>query len=117
MAFWKKNSEDPWDIQPGQRTARCWPEEESEAGAAVETNEPVPEPEQSQACPWCGGPMERGYLYNSNGDVWWREGIATRFSNLAAGERLVTNRGFFGAYRYKNAWHCKDCHKVTFDFW
>ena len=118
MAFWKKKSDDPWDREPEKPAALVWQEAPAEPETAGR-EPPVPKdtPEQPRLCPWCGETLVKGYLYTAQGEIWWREGIATRFSNLAAGERMVSNRGFFGAYRYKDAWHCAQCRKMTFDFW
>lgn len=118
MAFWKKRSDDPWDREPGEWSAPpVWQDAPEPELTETKSAEREDAPEKPRLCPWCGELLTKGYLYTGDGEIWWREGIATRFSTLAAGERMVTSRGFFGGYRYKDAWHCARCHKMTFDFW
>ena len=66
MAFWNRNSEDPWDRDPNERPAVTFREAEPEETAPEEPKEAEPAPEP---CPWCGGEMETGYLLSGKGLV------------------------------------------------
>lgn len=117
MAFWKKKSEDPWDIDPNRQkkvTASSAPEEEPERVIPPwvhksEIPEPIP-------CPWCGKPMEWGNLYASRGGhgggsfLQWREGEHKGFlDSLRFTGRMVT-MGW-----YEEAWYCETCQKLVLD--
>lgn len=112
MAFWKKRSEDPWDMDPNRLkkpAAVSVPEEEPERTIPPwvhKAQQPDPIP-----CPWCGEPMLYGFLYgNSRGSMQWREGPwrggldAMRFTG-----RKIDLGGS------ETAWYCTTCRKLTLD--
>lgn len=108
MAFWKKKSEDPWDLAPSRPkkpAAAPAPAEEQERTIPpwvhhAEQPDPIP-------CPWCGEPMLVGFLYGSSrGGMQWREGPwrggldAMRFTG-----RKIDLGGS------ETAWYCTSCKK------
>lgn len=112
VAFWKKKSEDPWDLDPNRP--------KKPVAAPVPAGEPertIPpwvhkaEQPDSVPCPWCGEPMLSGFLYgNGRGSMQWREGPwrggldALRFTG-----RKIDLGGS------EEAWYCASCQKLTLD--
>lgn len=126
MPFWKK-SEDPWDMEPRKaspvveeqemvenplETLKSWREQRKAAKEAEKAKQPP------VTCPWCGRPMERGYLDAvQGGSIWW----VTRRPDLKASllgadpktSLRVDDEGTF--LTYKTAWHCAACEKMVLD--
>ena len=110
MAFWKKRSEDPWDLAPNRPkkpVAAPAPAEEPERTIPPWVHKP-PDP---IPCPWCGEPMLVGFLYGSSrGGMQWREGPwrggldAMRFTG-----RKIDLAGS------ETAWYCTSCKKMVMD--
>ncbi len=131
MPFWKK-SDDPWDRRPGSPPVpREEPEaaEESPLEALRDLGEKVksavdglrePKPEEPEApperCPWCQGPMERGYLYG-RGFVYWQRTRPKLLSltGLGADAWVLNTEGGFGGTSYHTMWYCPACEKMTLD--
>ena len=128
--FWKK-SEDPWDMDPAKRRSapgaaetsfrqeepekglldslRGWANEKLEAQRQEVTQTP-------EACPWCGGSMEQGFLDGGNGVFWIRGVPDTKTKWLGAGRENVLRVDDEGVlFTYKTAWHCPVCEKIVFD--
>ena len=94
MAFWRK-SEDPWDKRPEK----------------AEKTPPM-------TCPWCGEPMEMGYLDAAGGGaVWWTLGKPDTKSKLIGADPKcslrVDDEGVF--HTYKTCGYCRRCEKMAFD--
>ena len=110
MAFWKKKSEDPWDLKPEKKPAA--PASAPEPPAWAQRNQP-PEP---MACPWCGKEMLAGNLYSGGqrgyGPLEWREGDHKSWL-----ERIGTPKQeqYFQMGCYEEAWYCTACQKMVLD--
>lgn len=129
MAFWKKKSEDPWDMDPNQRkrTAALYEQESPDQGEGQldavrerwtqrqwEKREALTLP--PEACPWCGRNMEQGFIDGGRGVVWHRGVPDTKALWLGTGSAntlRVDTEGVFSTY--KITWHCPDCRKMVFD--
>ena len=126
MPFWKK-SEDPWDLPPEKRRAET-PREETEGQESLReamqswakelkecfASPPEEEPE-SQACPWCGRVMQRGYLVSGQWIYWQtRKPRALSLTGHTADAVLLNTEGGLSA-SYKTAWHCLDCRRIVLD--
>ena len=117
MAFWKKKSEDPWDLDPNRpkkSVAVPAPAEEPERTIPPWVHKPEkPEP---ISCPWCGEPMEWGNLYASTGGsgrgpfLQWREGEHKGFLDSLRFTGRMVNMGW-----YEEAWYCETCRKLVLD--
>ena len=117
MAFWKKKSEDPWDLDPNRpkkSAAVPTPAEEPERTIPPWVHKPeTPEP---ISCPWCGEPMEWGNLYASTGGsgrgpfLQWREGEHKGFLDSLRFTGRMVNMGW-----YEEAWYCEPCGKLVLD--
>ena len=116
MAFWKKKSEDPWDLDPNRtRKPDATPvSEEPERTVPpwvhkVEKPEPIP-------CPWCGKLMEWGNLYAARGSgsgvgfLQWREGEHKGFLDSLRFTGRMVNMGW-----YEESWYCESCRKLVLD--
>ena len=117
MAFWKKKSEDPWDLDPNRpkkSVAAPVPAEEPERTIPpwvhqAERPDPIP-------CPWCGEPMEWGNLYAARGGsgggafLQWREGEHKEFLDSLRFTGRMVNMGW-----YEEAWYCGTCRKLVLD--
>lgn len=129
MAFWKKQSEDPWDMDPNRKREPVnlfEPEQEDEGTGLLESvREQWAQRRQEkqkaltlepETCPWCGKQMEQGFLTGGRG-VFWVEGVpdakAKWFGTGFEGTMQVDSEGLF--YTYKTTWHCPDCRKMVFD--
>ena len=131
MAFWKK-SEDPWDWEPKRQPVsrdtgsepgdgasglldelrddfQDWNESRKAAKARRETPpEPIP-------CPWCGQPMEPGYLIGGRDAVRLVRQRPGTLRILDPGEALyIRGDGTFWC-DYKIAWTCGECRKLVLD--
>ena len=117
MAFWKKKSEDPWDLDPNRpkkSVAVPAPAEEPERTIPPWVHKPEkPEP---IPCPWCGEPMEWGNLYAARGSgsgvgfLQWREGEHKGFLDSLRFTGRMVNMGW-----YEEAWYCESCRKLVLD--
>jgi hypothetical protein len=117
MAFWKKKSEDPWDLDPNRpkkSVAVPAPAEEPERTIPPWVHKPEkPEP---ISCPWCGEPMEWGNLYAARGGtggsafLQWREGEHKGFLDSLRFTGRMVNMGW-----YEEAWYCEPCGKLVLD--
>ena len=68
--FFRKKSEDPWDIDPNKRKVTpAAPQEEVKAAEEL----PEETTEEAPACPWCGKEMIRGYLRSGKGGIFLRD--------------------------------------------
>lgn len=119
MPFWKK-SEDPWDMEPGRtgqkpenpiKEPKDWNEQRKSAGE-MDGQSPA------MTCPWCGRPMERGYLDAvKGGNIWWvKKRPDFKTSMIGADPKtslLVDDEGVL--WTYKTAWYCAACEKMTLD--
>ena len=123
MAFWKESG-DPWDRKPGKNwleekepkenpidSLKQWNEDrktERARKAAERTPAPIP-------CPWCGKPMETGYLDSGKG-IWWAPGIPN-FLGKWVGMSMVEGavRIDEGVFGHITSWRCQDCGKMVFD--
>ena len=118
MAFWKKKSEDPWDLDPTRPkkpvavSASAKEPERTIPPWAHKAEKPDPIP-----CPWCGEPMEWGNLYASKGGgsgagsfLQWREGEHKGFLDSLRFTGRMVNMGW-----YEEAWYCETCRKLVLD--
>ncbi|WP_298018156.1 PF20097 family protein [uncultured Dysosmobacter sp.] len=129
MPFWKK-SEDPWDMEPGQPVSTMeTPEQDGESladtvkewGEKIKTSvQREEEPEgPPETCPWCGKPMERGYLDAvKGGDIWWVTERPGKLKTALMGadpktSLRVDDEGTL--FTYKTAWYCAACRKMALD--
>lgn len=128
MAFWKK-SEDPWDIDPEKRRREpiniFEPEPENdETGesfldelAGMFKKKPVQEeiPPEPETCPWCGKPMERGYLVGGRDKLQLSDEKPSAFwGTMMVDTMEFCDDGFM--VTHKSCWQCKACRKVVADF-
>ena len=68
MAFWKKKSEDPWDLDPNRpKKSAAVPAPAEEPERTIPPWVHKPEKPEPISCPWCGEPMEWGNLYAASG--------------------------------------------------
>lgn len=123
MPFWKK-SEDPWDMEPRKTCRDDTKEIENPTKESKNRNEQRKDAaeteEQSSAmiCPWCGMPMERGYLDAvKGGNIWWvKKRPDLKSSMIGADPKtslLVDDEGTL--WTYKTAWYCAACKKMALD--
>lgn len=127
MAFWRKKSEDPWDIDPSRkREATMFYEREPEPqptpmpeeGLAMpefavekETQENV---EEAPICPWCGQEMMRAYIIGGRDRPRLSDEKPTALLGTFGYETLdFSDDGFF--VTHKSCWQCKPCRKVVAD--
>ena len=133
MAFWKKKSEDPWDIDPNRKREPALfyekdpepqpvpasaPEQKEEPGLAtpqaVREPDTVEEPEIGPECPWCGENMVRAYLLGARGSVYLTDQKPTAFlGTLGYNLQDLSDEGFFTTHT--SCWQCKVCRKVVID--
>ena len=126
MAFWKK-SEDPWDQKPKPVSRPAQEEQSPEPGLldqmqewmeqrkerkAQESTPPPPSP-----CPWCGKPMESGYLMGGQG-IWWAPGRPDAWAKWAGvsevrGAVQVDREG--GLTPFQTAWACQNCRRLVLE--
>ncbi len=131
MAFWKK-SEDPWDWEPKKQPIpretgsepgdgasglldelrddfQDWNENRKAAKARRETPpEPIP-------CPWCGQPMEPGYLIGGRDAVRLVRQRPGTLRILDPEEALYIRGDGTFLCDYKIAWTCGNCRKLVLD--
>ena len=137
MAFWKKKSEDPWDMDPNKKQNRAVYHEREIELPSEPVPQPVPrprkqedeglampesaaelevqeEPEIGPECPWCGKNMVRAYLLGARGSVYLTDQKPTAFLG-ALGYNLqdLSDEGFFTTHT--SCWQCKECRKVVVD--
>ena len=131
MAFWKKKSEDPWDMAPNRkREPVMYYEQEIEPPPAAEpqgkedgglampemTAEPdgQEEPEEAPVCPWCGEKMVRAYIVGGRDRPRLTDRKPTAFLGILGYETLdFSDDGFLTTH--KSCWQCKPCRKVVAD--
>ena len=137
MAFWKKKSEDPWDMDPNRKRKpvmyyereiepqpepipRPAPQKRSkeDEGLAmpaqtVESAEQEPQ-EDAPDCPWCGGKMVRAYIVGGRDRPRLTDRKPTAFLGILGYETLdFSDDGFLTTH--KSCWQCKPCRKVVAD--
>lgn len=127
MAFWRKKSEDPWDIDPSRKreSTMCYerdpepqPTPMPEEGLAMpelevekETQENV---EEAPICPWCGQEMMRAYIIGGRDRPRLSDEKPTALLGTFGYETLdFSDDGFF--VTHKSCWQCKPCRKVVAD--
>lgn len=127
MAFWRKKSEDPWDIDPSrkrettmfyERDPEPQPTSMPEEGLAMpelavekETQENV---EEAPICPWCGQEMMRAYIIGGRDRPRLSDEKPTALLGTFGYETLdFSDDGFF--VTHKSCWQCKPCRKVVAD--
>ena len=127
MAFWKKKSEDPWDMDPNRRREPATfyerdPEPQSEpvadaermkgTEAAAEQNQT----EEAPVCPWCGKNMVRAYLLGGRDMLRLADQRPHAFWGSLGHEKtyLGDNTDFLGG-NYQSCWQCKPCYKLVID--
>ena len=129
MAFWKKKSEDPWDMDPNRKREPVsfleQEQENEEPGVLEAVREQWVQRRQErqealtlppETCPWCGKNMEQGFMTGDRGIYWLRGVPDTKAKWFGAGDEntmRVDVEGLF--YTYKTTWHCPDCRKMFFD--
>lgn len=120
MAFWKK-SEDPWDIDPEKRRRQTVPvyEPEPEEPPAKEKWWPwqkKQEPEEvvPETCPWCGKPMDRGYLCSGRDRLQLSDQKPSALLGTMMADTVELWEEDFWV-SYKSCWQCKACRKVIAD--
>ena len=136
MAFWKKKSEDPWDMDPNQKRKPVMyykreiepqpepipqpvprPRQQDEGLAMPEaTAEPEvqEEPEDAPDCPWCGEKMVRAYIVGGRDGLRLTDRKPTAFLGILGYETIdFSDEGFWTTH--KNCWQCKPCRKVVAD--
>lgn len=119
MAFWKKKSEDPWDIDPNRpKKAAITPEPEKEPEKTIPPWVHKTEKPEPILCPWCGEPMIWGNLYAKSGAgmqtygqyLQWREGECKGFLDSLRFTGQMVDMGY-----YEEAWYCTKCRKLVMD--
>ena len=141
MAFWKKKSEDPWDMDPNKKRNRAvyhereieLPSEpvpqpvsrtrkQEDEGLAMPESAAEPEvqeePEIGPECPWCGQPMTRAYLLGGQNLLCFTEQRPRVFWGSLGHEKtyLGDDVGFWsGSGSYQSCWQCKPCYKLVID--
>ena len=139
MAFWKKKSEDPWDMDPNQkRKPVLYYERESELqagpmpqavsrtrdqegeGLAMPESAAEPEvqeePEDAPDCPWCGGKMVRAYLLGGQDMIRFADQKPHSFwGSLGHEKTYLHDDASFLSGNYKSCWQCKPCFKLVID--
>lgn len=134
MAFWKKKSEDPWDIDPNrkrepvmfyERDPEPQPEPEpitkKDEGLAMPettveqgTSAGQEEPEEAPVCPWCGEKMMRAYIIGGRDRPRLSDEKPSAFLGVLGQETLdFSDDGFW--VTHKSCWQCKPCRKVVAD--
>ena len=133
MAFWKKRSEDPWDMDPNrekepvmfyERDPEPLPVQTTTAnggeGLAMPEQHPEqtvePPPEGAPNCPWCGQPMFRAYLLGGRDMLCFTDQRPHGFWGSLGHEKtyLGDDTGFLGG-NYQSCWQCKPCRKLVID--
>ena len=117
MAFWKKKSEDPWDLDPNRpKKSVAVPVPAEEPERTIPPWVQKPEKPEPISCPWCGEPMEWGNLYAARGGtggsafLQWREGEHKGFLDSLRFTGRMVNMGW-----YEEAWYCEPCGKLVLD--
>lgn len=136
MAFWKKKSEDPWDIDPNRKREPVMfyerdPEPQPEPKPAMKEDEGLAmpettaeqharaeqeEPEDAPECPWCGEKMVRAYLLGGRDMICFADQRPHGFWGSLGHEKtyLGDDTGFLGG-NYQSCWQCKPCRKLVID--
>lgn len=115
MAFWKKKSEDPWDMDPN-RKQQPTPVEKKPPERTIPPWVQIEEPPEPIPCPWCGENMVWGNLFAGSGGsqtsgwLQWREGAHQGFLDSL---RFTGRKVDLGAY--EEAWYCTACRKLAMD--
>ena len=117
MAFWKKKSEDPWDLDPNRpKKSVAVPVPAEEPERTIPPWVQKPEKPEPISCPWCGEAMEWGNLYAARGGtggsafLQWREGEHKGFLDSLRFTGRMVNMGW-----YEEAWYCEPCGKLVLD--
>ena len=117
MAFWKKKSEDPWDLDPNRpKKSAAVPVSAEETERTIPPWVQKPGKPEPISCPWCGEPMEWGNLYAARGGtggsafLQWREGEHKGFLDSLRFTGRMVNMGW-----YEEAWYCEPCGKLVLD--
>ena len=119
MAFWKKKSEDPWDLDPNRpKKSAAVPAPAEEPERTIPPWVHKPEKPEPSPCPWCGEPMEWGNLYAKNGGgiqsygqyLQWREGEHKGLLDSLRFKGKTVELGW-----YEEAWYCETCRKLVLD--
>ena len=131
MAFWKKKSEDPWDIDPNRKRETTLfyerdpepqpafaPERKEESGLAtpqtVNESDAVEEPEIGPECPWCGEKMVRAYIIGGRDRPRLSDEKPSAFLGVLGQETMAfSDEGFWTTH--KSCWQCKPCRKLVAD--
>ena len=133
MAFWKKKSEDPWDLDPNRKREPVLfyerdPEPQPEpAPLAKETGLADPErtaeqkgpagqeePEEAPICPWCGEKMVRAYIIGGRDRPRLSDEKPSAFLGVLGQETVAfSDEGFWTTH--KSCWQCKPCRKLVAD--
>lgn len=131
MAFWKKKSEDPWDVDPNRKRKPVMfyerdPEPQPEPGPVTKEDEGLAmpqavagesaqeEPEEAPTCPWCGKEMIRAFIVGGRDSMRLSDEKPSAFLGLIGKDCLYfTDDGFWT--NYKSCWQCKPCRKVVAD--
>ena len=127
MAFWKKKSEDPWDIDPEKKhreTASCFeteePADEEETpkesffAGLFEKKEEAAEEEVPVPCPYCGKTMTKGYLNGGRDNVHWTQEKPS-FLGIFDDRLLISDEGGMLSASYKTCHMCEECRKLIVD--
>jgi hypothetical protein len=110
--FFRKKSEDPWDIDPNKKKAApAAPQEEVKAAEEL----PEETTEEAPACPWCGKAMIRGYLRSGNGGVFLWDDEPGWSAALGDMGLPIARDGGMLAGLYAPCWQCKPCRKLVAD--
>ena len=111
--FFRKKSEDPWDIDPNKRKVTpAAPQEEVKAAEEL----PEETTEEAPACPWCGKEMIRGYLRSGKGGIFLRDDEPYWTGALGdMGGLPIAREGGMLAGLYASCWQCKSCRKLVAD--
>lgn len=111
--FFRKKSEDPWDVDPNKKKAAPAAPQEEVKAAEEPTEETI---EEAPVCPWCGEKMLRGYLQAYRGGIWLRDEEPGWTSMLGDVNGVsIARDGGTMAGLYAPCWQCKLCRKVVAD--
>lgn len=117
MAFWKKQSEDPWDMDPNRKNQPTpTPAQTEPTERTIPPWVHIEEPPAPISCPWCGENMVWGNLFAGSGGsrtsgwLQWREGAHQGFLDSL---RFTGRKVDLGAY--EEAWYCMECRKLVMD--
>ena len=118
MAFRRKKSEDPWNMDPNRKREPALfyereadPEAEPAENAVADAPE-AEQPEAAPVCPWCGETMTRAYIVGGRDKPRLTDRKPTAFLGTLGYETLdFSDDGFW--ITHKSCWQCKPCRKVV----